>query len=264
MKHLFDFILESLINSSELIDKLNFKECTYKELVKILDTNDYSHGEVLGLDHGEEIDNLWLIDKGIHYQICYENNCIGIINILFPENIIDLFKNPKKLNNGERDKYMFKMLFLPLLTNTILKKYPKEIIFDNIENYDDYDNIKQKIDKFNSKGYFNYIDDNYNDFLISVFKNVGYIGAWAINQKLKKKIDINDFALVKVFFNKLIELCEKKGCKYIFAHGKDKKTQKLYIKLGDFMSFNNSLEEYWDLYDDNKETITPGFVGKKI
>lgn len=263
MKKLFDFILESLINSSELNDKLKFIKITKEELKSILDTDDYKHGKVLWDNFNmNNFDDIWLIEYGTYYKISYDNNCIGMFSFLGPNDLIDL---EKESNNNQKynDKMFMRFLYGPLIVNSYTNKYKDELIFDS-NDLDLNDIFKKKIDNQLKLNKFMY--SSYNNILLDLYKKVGYIGIWVINQNIKKKLDINDFALVKVFFNKLLKLCKDNGCKYIFAHGKDPRTQKMYIKLGGFKSFEKSLKEYFDTT--NKENVMddliPGFVGKKI
>ena len=157
-----------------------------------------------------------------------------------------------------------KFLYGPLIINTYTNKYKDELIFDSNDLKID-NNLEKIINNQVKDNSFFYIK-RYDNTIIELYKKMGYIGVWAINQNIKKKLDINDFALVKVFFNKLLKLCKDNGCKYIFAHGKDPRTQKMYIKLGGFKSFEKSINKYHDKY--NKESriniLMPGFVGKEI
>ena len=88
MKKLFDFILESLINSSELNEKLEFVEISKEELKKILDTDDYQHGKVLNLNNIDDFNNIWLIEYGTYYKISYDNKCIGVFSFLSPKSLV--------------------------------------------------------------------------------------------------------------------------------------------------------------------------------
>ena len=264
MKKLFDFILESLINSSELNEKLEFIEISKEELKKILDTDDYQHGKVLNLNNIDDFNNIWLIEYGAYYKISYDNKCIGVFSFLRPNDLLDIVKDSDNNNQKYTDKIFMKFLYCPLIINTYTHKYKDELIFNSNDLKID-DDLKQIIDNQLKDNNFFY-SKKYDNIIIELYKNVGYIGVWAINQNIKKKLDINDFALVKVFFNKLLKLCKDNKCKYIFAHGKDPRTQKMYIKLGGFKSFEKSLDTYFDTR--NKENLlnelSKGFLGKEI
>ena len=72
----------------------------------------------------------------------------------------------------------------------------------------------------------------------------GFVALWQLSNKAKKKIDVNQVSLVKIFFQKLTELIKNTGAKYIIAQGKDEHVTRAYIKLGGF----NSTEEFYNKY----------------
>ena len=84
MISLFEYIIESLINAKELENDLKFIESTKKEIYGILDSDDYKHGEVLGLDSdtlkGQSDNEMFLENESTYYKIQYQNNIIGIVS----------------------------------------------------------------------------------------------------------------------------------------------------------------------------------------
>ncbi len=291
ISNLYDYILESLINSKELNDDMKFVECSFDDIKKIIDTDDYEHGKVFNMSSMNEIDELAFSEISTYYTINYKDNIIGLFGY---------YKCGDSKSNsveGRKYNYILRRLFLYLLWNELTQTYPDEYIlgFDSIKKNDN------KFDLSNSIDFFNYIkmlftlfkndkdkcndiidiekfikyfclgDNNYyknamcydkkikkyikthtnNKYNISSYEYAydyifylsdelasvsAYIPIWGINQKIKRKLDINDFAIAKVFFNKLLELCNKDNVKYIMANGKDEKTGELYIKLGKFKS----------------------------
>ena len=109
MKSCFDYILESLINAKELYDNLELDEIRYSELRKILDTDDYKHGKVLGLDNINNMEEVFLIDYANHFTINYKDNIIGIFSIVTPNNL--------KRTSSDKTEYILRALFDPLIAN---------------------------------------------------------------------------------------------------------------------------------------------------
>lgn len=233
MISLFEYIIESLINAKELENDLKFIESTKKEIYGILDSDDYKHGEVLGLDSdtlkGQSDNEIFLENESTYYKIQYQNNIIGIVSIVFPEKM----ENLKNLH----DKIDCKKIFKLFVSNSLSNEHKNSNIF----------NLKESDTK----------DVQYSELQISkltnqLLKQTAYIGVWAFNQNIKKKLDINDFSLVKVFFNKLIQLCKDHKAQYIWAHGKDKHITQMYVKVGKFIN------PYEDLF---KININKGYFG---
>ena len=69
-----------------------------------------------------------------------------------------------------------------------------------------------------------------------IMSKTGFVVIWQLSKEAKKKIDINQVSLLKIFFQKLIELIKSTGAKYIMAQGKDAHVTNAYIKLGGFKS----------------------------
>lgn len=231
MISLFEYIIESLINAKELENDLKFIESTKKEIYGILDSDDYKHGEVLGLDSdtlkGQSDDEIFLENESTYYKIQYQNNIIGIVSIVFPE----------KMEKNSIDKMACKKIFNLFVLNSLSNKHKNSNIF----------NLKESDTKDGK-----YLPLQITELTNQLLKQTAYIGVWAFNQNIKKKLDINDFSLVKVFFNKLIQLCKDHKAQYIWAHGKDKHITQMYVKVGKFIN------PYEDLF---KINIDKGYFG---
>lgn len=72
----------------------------------------------------------------------------------------------------------------------------------------------------------------------------GFVALWQLSKDAKKKIDVNQVSLLKIFFQKLIELIKNTGAKYIMAQGKDDHVTNAYIKLGGFKSTEELFTKY--------------------
>lgn len=94
-----------------------------------------------------------------------------------------------------------------------------------------------------------------------IMGKTGYVAIWQLSKDAKKKLDINQIALLRIFFQKLIELIKNSGAKYIMAQGKDDHITNAYIKLGGF----NSPDELFKKYAPKRSyTDLEGFVIKRI
>ena len=74
-----------------------------------------------------------------------------------------------------------------------------------------------------------------------IMSKTGFVSIWQLSKDAKKKLDINQIALLRIFFQKLIELIKNSGAKYIMAQGKDDHVTNAYIKLGRF----KGVEEFY-------------------
>ena len=86
MIKLFDFILENLINSGELRDKLSFNKISYKDFKQILFTKEYNFAKELGFKNEKEFDeNVFLGNQKYTqcYKICYDDNILGIFQVYY-------------------------------------------------------------------------------------------------------------------------------------------------------------------------------------
>ena len=241
MISLFDYIIESLINAKELEKDLKFIESSKKEVYDILDTDDYKHGKVLGMDSddlkGKSNQHLFLENDATYYKIQYENNIIGIVSIVFPEQM-------KNINNNNFIKDNCQDIFSLFIYNSISQKHKNVDVFD-LKETDFEDESMYHNDA-------SYTRVQLRELAQCLLEHTAYIGVWAINQNIKKKLDINDFSLIKIFFDKLIQLCKSHKAQYIWAHGKDDHITKMYVKVGKFI---NPYEELF------KINIDKGYFG---
>ena len=88
MKNLFQYILESLVDFNELREKMSFEDCSWKDIKKILLSDEYNHGKDLsGFEVTEEyLDHeIFLGDeKDSHYfKIIYDKKVLGIFGIYY-------------------------------------------------------------------------------------------------------------------------------------------------------------------------------------
>ena len=106
----------------------------------------------------------------------------------------------------------------------------------------------------------------YNYKFDDIVKDSAYIILWQLSSKVKKELDINPIALVKVFYEKLEAKLKKEHIKIITAHGKNDKMKKSYIKVGGFEDYNSKyLTDYIKkLWERVGPDIYENFVIKKI
>lgn len=92
-----------------------------------------------------------------------------------------------------------------------------------------------------------------------------YVIYLQLSSQAKKNLDINQIAVIKVFYEKLIDLAKSNGAKVICAHGKDERVTQGYIKAGGFDSYKDKYlsERIKERFDDYKSAYEH-FVIKKI
>ena len=87
MKNLFQYILESLVNFNELREKMSFEDCSWKDIKKILLTDEYNYAKDLGFKGTEESldDEVFLgIEEDSHYfKIIYNKKVLGVFGIYY-------------------------------------------------------------------------------------------------------------------------------------------------------------------------------------
>ena len=92
----------------------------------------------------------------------------------------------------------------------------------------------------------------------------GFVVIWQLSKDAKKKIDVNQVSLLKIFFQKLTELIKNTGAKYIMAQGKDEHVTNAYIKLGGFNRPEELFKKYAADYNENDREFLEGTVIKRI
>ena len=264
MISLFDYIIESLINAKELEKDLKFIESSKKEIYNILDTDDYKHGDVLGMSsddlQGKGSTQLFLEKETTFYKIQYQENIIGIFGVVFPKQFENLY------NTSKNYYYVCRKIFSLLGLNSISGLYKNVDIF-NLKESDFEDKLVYQQLKENSR------ERQINELGEQLLFQSAYITVWAINQNVKKKLDINNFSLIKIFFNNLVKLCLDNGAQYMWANGKDEHITKMYVKVGQFINpydelFKINIEKgFFGGNDENKDyykTFTQYLVIKSI
>ena len=247
------YILESLVNSQELNRDLRFVETTLEEVDRMVDSDDYNHGKIFSYkDDVIMPSDCILNDLAKCYRIQYKENILGFFTYVDGNTLFDEF-------NKRRYFVFLRMIYSGLIYNLLFPEYKRLDVVD-------YDYINEYRNKFRSlkddnerfKAFDEFIEQsvyNKKPLFSSLVKPSGYIGYWIINQKMKRHLDINDYALVKIFFNMLLKFLRERNCKYIFACGKDMHTKDMYVKLGGFEYPYDLFAKLRKLSIENKEHV---------
>ena len=238
MKSLIQYLFEALVNRLELEKNLKFEKTTPDEILDILDTDEYNNNtdlveEKVSKNYFRE--HIFLFDTCTPYKILYEDKLVGVFSIMLP----------KKLGTLRDDSYEDYML----LAQTLKPMY--KAFLDNY-NF----NVIDKIDYEKS--------DSTRSFAINILSKSAYIGLWQISPEAKKKIDINQIALIKVFFEKLLSILKSEHVTYVMAHGKDAHRAKGYVKVGGFTNPTDIFKEYGGKTYERSPELFDGFVIKRI
>ena len=208
MKSLIQYLFEALVNRPELEKNLKFEKTTPDEILDILDTDEYNHFEDLigeKMSKNEFRESVFLFDRCTPYKILYEDKLVGVFSLMLPKSLSTL------RDDSYEDYIVFAQTVVPIYKS--LKDNYNFNIIDKID-YEKYDTGR--------------------DFTINILSKSAYIGLWQISSDAKKKIDINQIALIKVFFEKLLAILKSEHVTYIMAHGKDAHRTKGYVKVGGF------------------------------
>ena len=238
MKTLIQYLLESLVNRPELEKNLTFEETTTNEILDILDTDEYNHFEELvgeKMSRDEFRKSVFLIDKCTPYKILYEDKLVGIFSIM-------LHKSLNELKDDSKEEFR---IFYQTLT-PIFRALSDNYNFNVIDKAD-YENCNSQL-----------------EFTNNILSKSAYIGVWQISPEAKHKIDINQIALVKVFFEKLLDILKSEHVTYVLAHGKDAHRAKGYVKVGGFTNPTNIFKEYGGKQYERYPELYDGFVIKRI
>ena len=238
MKSLIQYLFEALVNRPELEKNLKFEKTTPDEILDILDTDEYNHFEDL---FGEKVSRndfrkyIFLFDKCTPYKILYEDKLVGVFSLMLP----------KSLSKLQDDNYEDYILFGQTLT-PIYKSLKDNYNFNVIDktDYEKYDTSREFVNNLLSKS--------------------AYIGLWQISNEAKKKIDINQIALIKVFFEKLLAILKSEHVTYIMAHGKDAHRAKGYVNVGGFTNPIDIFKEYGGKTYKHAPDMFDEFVIKRI
>lgn len=197
MKSLFEYFLESLIEKSHLDTDMKFIESTCDENKELIFSDDYNNGKLLDLKNKNDFDDLFNNDEVTHYQIRYKDNILGVFGIA---NYIDMCD--KRYENS---------------SYYILCNQYKFLLFNKHDIFKDL--LKNGTDA------------------MKLFEKSIYVDYLQINQNIKKELDINNLAVIKSFFEKLVSYCKKNNIEFITANGKNDKVTKLYVSVGGFTNF---------------------------
>ena len=238
MKSLIQYLFEALVNRPELEKNLKFEKTTPDEILDILDTDEYNHFEDLigeKMSKNEFRESVFLFDRCTPYKILYEDKLVGVFSLMLPESL-------SKLQDDSYNNFMEFILNLVPIYKALKDNYNFNVIDKN-----DYENY-----------------DTRRDFTINILSKSAYIGLWQISPDAKRKIDINQIALVKVFFEKLLNILKSEHVTYIMAHGKDAHRTKGYVKVGGFTNPIDIFKKYGGKNYENYPELFDGFVIKQI
>ena len=238
MKSLIQYLFEALVNRPELEKNLKFEKTTPDEVLDILDTDEYNHfadlvEEKVSKNYFRE--HIFLFDTCTPYKILYEDKLVGVFSLMLPKGLI-------KLQDDNYDDYMFFGQTLIPIYKSLKDNYNFNII-DKID-YEKYDTRR--------------------DFVNNILSKSAYIGLWQISNEAKQKIDINQIALIKVFFEKLLAILKSEHVTYVMAHGKDAHRAKGYVKVGGFTNPTDIFKEYGGKTYERSPELFDGFVIKRI
>lgn len=238
MKSLIQYLFEALVNRPELEKNLKFEKTTPDEILDILDTDEYNHFEDLGgekMSKNEFRESVFLFDRCTPYKILYEDKLVGVFSIMLPKSLSTLY------DDSIDDYRVFRQTLKPILT-ALVNNYN----FNTIEK-SDYENC-----------------DRVSEFINNILSKSAYIGIWQISSDAKRKIDINQIALIKVFFEKLLAILKSEHVTYVMAHGKDAHRTKGYVKVGGFSNPIDIFKKYGGTYYEDNPELYNGFVIKRI
>ena len=186
------------------------------------------------------------------YDLLDKNDCKDIIEDFLEEskrNLENLKDYDADIEKYEKQMYEYSEK-VNKLYDEFTKTHDKDTKYqmDNMNNK--YSEVTDKIEK--AKGWKKNIEREVEQQRINAAKNLlnrimnitGFVVIWQLSKDAKKKIDVNQVSLLKIFFQKLIELIKSTGAKYIIAQGKDVHVTNAYIKLGGF----KSTEEFYKKY----------------
>ena len=238
MKSLIQYLFESLVNRPELEKNLKFEKTTPDEILDILDSDEYNHfedliGEKVSRNYFKE--NVFLFDECTPYKILYEDKLVGVFSIMLPKSL------SKLQDDNYNDYALFAQTLLPIY------KALKDNYSFNIINKNDYEKY-----------------DYRRDFVNNILSKSAYIGLWQISPEAKRKSDINQIALVKVFFEKLLAILKSEHVTYIMAHGKDTHRTKGYVKVGGFTNPIDVFKKYGGISYEKSPELFDGFVIKQV
>lgn len=235
MISLYRYIFEA-IERNDIEKHLKFEEISLDEFEKIIMSDEYGNGKSLLGDFPEDEDledMLFLIKQSNIFKIMYKNEPLGVIAYVLPKKLSKFL-----LSREYEDRHSLNRLVLwRLCLKPLLYVHYCGGVSENENVFD-----------IASRG------ETLNSYYEKIIDETAYVTAWQLSPTAKKKIDINEISLVKVFFEKLIKELKNNGAKYFFAHGKDKRICRLYVKLAGCINPINTYKYIW------KNKITSKFL----
>lgn len=224
MISLYRYIFEA-IERNELEKDLKFVKMTDKEFESIIMSDEYDNGKaLLGEFPDEKISDLVLLyNQSTKFKIDFKGDTLGIVVYALPKDIVE-----KLQYSHPMDEEVYK--------NICLKP------FINVHYNNEVKSGEEVFDKPKS-------NESEEEYFDKIFRETAYITAWQLSKDAKKKTDVNEISLVKVFFEKLIKELKDAGVKYIWAHAKNERITKLYVKLANFI---NPINTFKDIFKKHK------------
>lgn len=248
MISLYRYIFEA-IERNDIEKHLKFEEISLDEFEKIIMSEEYGNGKGLLGDFPEDVDlkdMMFLVEQSNIYKIMYKNEQLGVIAYVLPKNLKKFLSSPE-----EKDKdSIHRHLLLKLCLRPFIVEHYENNVSANEKVFDDVNREETNLRQYYEK----------------CTNEIAYVTAWQLSPSAKKKIDINEISLVKVFFEKIIKELKNNGAKYFFAHGKDKRICRLYVKLAGCINPINTFKNIWKRYKFHKDEFyfVEDIVFKKI
>lgn len=245
---LLEYIFEA-IERNEIEKHLKFEEISLDEFEKIIMSDEYGNGKNLLGEFPKDVDLkdlMFLVEQSNIYKIMYNNETLGVVAYVLPKNL-KKFLNSKE----EKDKDSInRHILVKLCLRPFIGEHYENSVSANEKVFDDVNREETFIRQYYEKC----IDE------------LAYVTAWQLSPTAKKKIDINEISLVKVFFEKLIKELKNNGAKYFFAHGKNERICRLYVKLAGCINPINTYKNIWKKYKFHKDEFefVENIVYKKI
>jgi hypothetical protein len=248
MISLYRYIFEA-IERNDIEKYLKFEEISLDEFEKIIMSDEYGNGKSLLGEYPEDVelkDMMFMIEQSDIFKIMYKNEPLGVVAYVLPKKLKKFLLSEEEKDRDSSNRYT--------LWNLCLRPFLKA-------HYYQYDEVYANEKIFDSDK-----RDAINIFYGKCIKELAYITAWQLSPTAKKKIDINEISLVKVFFEKLVKELKNNGAKYFFAHGKDKRVCRLYVKLAGCINPINTYKHIWKKYKFHKDNFyaVEDIVYKKI
>lgn len=229
---LLEYIFEA-IERNEIEKHLKFEEISLDEFKQTIMSDEYDNGKGLLGEFPEDADLkdvMFMIKQSNIFKIMYKNEILGVVAYVLPKNLKKFLISKEYEDKHSTNRHiLWKLCLSPFIaTHYYGEVSANEKVFDDPTNEETNYSYEEKI-----------VDE------------IAYVTAWQLSPTAKKKIDINEISLVKVFFEKLVKELKNNGAKYFFAHGKDKRVCRLYVKLAGCINPINTYKYIWKNYNKN-------------